>query len=168
MDLGKLALRIAERHGTNADRWYVFLAWLPSIPNVFFSRSLVMYCSMVSAYENVHIRSNLPRLEEATKYANSAGDRCAIHFQKVIYMSNVKFAGCIQASRISIPYKPSCSLANRVCDFAFWSESCVSDERVTGSSGRTCCCGRRDGDVFSSIFFLSYSDGSSYQRLTMM
>ena len=23
VDLGKLALRIAERHGTNADRWYV-------------------------------------------------------------------------------------------------------------------------------------------------
>ena len=86
VDLGKLALRIAERHGTNADRWYVSLAWLSSIPNslipnVFFSRSLVMYCSMVSAYENVHIRSNLPRLEDATKYANSAGDRCAIHLQ---------------------------------------------------------------------------------------
>ncbi|KAI0286668.1 histidine kinase [Russula aff. rugulosa BPL654] len=48
VDLGKLALRIAERHGTNADR----------------CRSLVMYSSMVSAYEN-----------EATKYANSAGDR---------------------------------------------------------------------------------------------
>jgi hypothetical protein len=42
----------------------------------FLSRSLVMYCSMVSAYDNVHIRSNLPRLEEATKYAKSAGDRC--------------------------------------------------------------------------------------------
>lgn len=26
VDLGKLALRIAERHGTNADRWYVPLA----------------------------------------------------------------------------------------------------------------------------------------------
>ncbi|KAI0307475.1 histidine kinase [Multifurca ochricompacta] len=59
VDLGKLALRIAERYGTNADR----------------CRSLVMYCSMVSAYDNVHIRSNLPRLEEAIKYANSAGDR---------------------------------------------------------------------------------------------
>ena len=23
VDLGRLALRIAERHGTNADRWYV-------------------------------------------------------------------------------------------------------------------------------------------------
>ncbi|KAN0138534.1 hypothetical protein V8E53_003522 [Lactarius tabidus] len=59
VDLGRLALRIAERHGTNADR----------------CRSLVMYCSMVSAYDNVHIRSNLPRLEEAAKYAKSAGDR---------------------------------------------------------------------------------------------
>jgi hypothetical protein len=44
-----------------------------------------MYCSMVSAYENVHIRSNLPRLEEATKYANSAGDRCGIHLQRMIF-----------------------------------------------------------------------------------
>jgi len=33
---------------------------------------------MVSAYDNVHIRSNLPRLEEAIKYAHSAGDRCVI------------------------------------------------------------------------------------------
>ena len=41
---------------------------------------------MVSAYENVHIRSNLPRLAEATKYANSAGDRCAIHIQNVIFI----------------------------------------------------------------------------------
>lgn len=81
VDLGKLALRIAERHGTNADRWYVPLAWLSSVLNVFSSRSLVMYCSMVSAYENVHIRSNLPRLEEATKYANSAGDRCVIRYR---------------------------------------------------------------------------------------
>lgn len=24
VDLGRLALRIAERHGTNADRWYVY------------------------------------------------------------------------------------------------------------------------------------------------
>jgi len=63
VDLGKLALGIAERYGTNADR----------------CRSLVMYSSMVSAYDNVHIRSNLPRLEEAAKYANSAGDRCVIH-----------------------------------------------------------------------------------------
>jgi hypothetical protein len=33
VDLGKLALRIAERHGTNADRWYISLAWLSRIPN---------------------------------------------------------------------------------------------------------------------------------------
>lgn len=116
VDLGKLALRIAELHGTNADRWYVPLAWLSLIPNVFFSRSLVMYCSMVSAYENVHIRSNLPRLEDATKYANSAGDRCAIRLQNVIFVK-LDIVGCIQASRISIPSKPNCSLANRVCRY---------------------------------------------------
>jgi biotin synthase-like enzyme len=87
VDLGKLALRIAERHGTNADRWYVSLACLSSTLNISSSRSLVMYCSMVSAYENVHIRSNLTRLEEATKYANSAGDRCVIHHSNLILPS---------------------------------------------------------------------------------
>ena len=44
-----------------------------------------MYCSMVSAYDNVHIRSNLPRLEEATKYANSAGDRCVVRRSRSLY-----------------------------------------------------------------------------------
>jgi hypothetical protein len=28
VDLGKLALHIAERYGTNADRWYVLLVCL--------------------------------------------------------------------------------------------------------------------------------------------
>lgn len=44
-----------------------------------------MYYTMVSAYDNVHIRSNLSRLEEATKYANSAGDRCVVHRPKFLF-----------------------------------------------------------------------------------
>ena len=32
---------------------------------------------MVSGFDNVHIRANLPRLEEAIKYGQSAGDRWA-------------------------------------------------------------------------------------------
>jgi hypothetical protein len=44
-----------------------------------------MYCSMVSAYDNIHIRSNLPRLEEAIKYANSAGDRCVIRHAMLLF-----------------------------------------------------------------------------------
>jgi hypothetical protein len=40
---------------------------------------------MVSAYDNVHIRSNLPRLEEAIKYANSAGDRCVIRREMCLF-----------------------------------------------------------------------------------
>ncbi|KAI9445552.1 histidine kinase [Lactarius indigo] len=82
VDLGRLALRIAERHGTNADR----------------CRSLVMYCSMVSAYDNVHIRSNLPRLEEATKYANSAGDRCVVRHPKSFHLAK---AGLTEYTRVS-------------------------------------------------------------------
>lgn len=41
---------------------------------------------MVSAYDNVHIRSNLPRLEEAIKYANSAGDRCVVRLPVHVYI----------------------------------------------------------------------------------
>ncbi|KAI0320977.1 histidine kinase [Amylostereum chailletii] len=50
-DLGKLGLRIADRFGTSAEK----------------ARSLVLFTSVVSGYDNVHVRTNLPRLEEATK-----------------------------------------------------------------------------------------------------
>lgn len=88
VDLGKLALRIVERHGTNADRWYA--SYCPTVhAERSFSRSLVMYCSMVSAYDNVHIRSNLPRLEEAIKYANSAGDRCVVRYPTLLHTRQI-------------------------------------------------------------------------------
>ena len=35
---------------------------------------------MVSGFDNVHIRANLPRLEEAIKYGQSAGDRIYTSF----------------------------------------------------------------------------------------
>ncbi|KAI0063199.1 STKc type histidine kinase [Artomyces pyxidatus] len=69
-DLGKLALRIAERYGTNSDK-----------------------CSMVSGYDNVHVRANLPRLEEAAKYANSAGDRVYASFAS-FYTIQTKLFTC--------------------------------------------------------------------------
>ncbi|THU88468.1 hypothetical protein K435DRAFT_830560 [Dendrothele bispora CBS 962.96] len=59
VDLAKLALKIAEVHGSSGEK----------------CRAYVLYCAMVSGFDNVHIRSNLPRLEEAFKYGNSAGDR---------------------------------------------------------------------------------------------
>jgi hypothetical protein len=85
VDLGKLALRIVERHGTNADRWYAACCSIIVHTERYFSRSLVMYCSMVSAYDNVHIRSNLSRLEEAIKYADSAGDRYVVRYATVLH-----------------------------------------------------------------------------------
>lgn len=39
------------------------------------SRAQVLFCSMVSGFDNIHIRANLPRLEQAVKYGNSSGDR---------------------------------------------------------------------------------------------
>jgi len=35
---------------------------------------------MVAGFDNVHMRSNLPRLEEAYKYGSSAGDRFVFSF----------------------------------------------------------------------------------------
>ncbi|KAK7468476.1 Chk1 protein kinase [Stygiomarasmius scandens] len=59
VDLAKLALRIAEIHGSSGEK----------------CRAYVLYCAMVAGFDNVHMRSNLPRLEEAYKYGSSAGDR---------------------------------------------------------------------------------------------
>jgi hypothetical protein len=39
------------------------------------SRAQVLFAAMVSSFDSVHIRANIPRLEEALKYGNSAGDR---------------------------------------------------------------------------------------------
>lgn len=39
------------------------------------SRAYVLYCSMVAPFDNAHIRVNIPRLEEAIKHGDSAGDR---------------------------------------------------------------------------------------------
>lgn len=35
----------------------------------------MLFCAMVSGFDNVHVRANLPRLEEAIKYGSGAGDR---------------------------------------------------------------------------------------------
>ncbi|KAF8746288.1 hypothetical protein AX14_000082 [Amanita brunnescens Koide BX004] len=58
-DLAKLALRIADKHGNSGDK----------------CRAQVLFCAMVSGFDNVHVRANLPRLEEAIKYGSGAGDR---------------------------------------------------------------------------------------------
>ncbi|KAF4623556.1 hypothetical protein D9613_002054 [Agrocybe pediades] len=66
-DLAKLALRIADRYGSSGEK----------------CRAQVLFCSMVSGFDNVHIRANLPRLEQAVKYGNSAGDRIYTSFASI-------------------------------------------------------------------------------------
>lgn len=41
----------------------------------FNSRAQVLYCSLASGYDNVHLRAMLPHLESAVKLGHSAGDR---------------------------------------------------------------------------------------------
>ncbi len=74
-DLARLALRIAERHGSSSEKWFVISLYLNVGFNSFCSRAQVLYCSMVSGYDSMHISTMIPRLEEAIQYGNSAGDR---------------------------------------------------------------------------------------------
>lgn len=44
------------------------------------SRAQFLFSIMVSGFDNVHIRANVPRLEQAIKYGQSAGDRIYTSF----------------------------------------------------------------------------------------
>ena len=57
-------------------RIHVTLTWFDLLTMCLLSsRAQVLFCAMVSGFNNVHIRANVPRLEEAIKYGQSAGDR---------------------------------------------------------------------------------------------
>ena len=47
------------------------------------SRAQFLFSIMVSGFDNVHIRANVPRLEQAIKYGQSAGDRIYTSFSTV-------------------------------------------------------------------------------------
>ncbi|KAF7784549.1 hypothetical protein Agabi119p4_714 [Agaricus bisporus var. burnettii] len=59
VDLGRLALEIADRRGTMGEK----------------CRVQVLFCSLVSGFDQIHLKSNLDRLEEAVQYGETAGDR---------------------------------------------------------------------------------------------
>ncbi|KIP05676.1 hypothetical protein PHLGIDRAFT_128752 [Phlebiopsis gigantea 11061_1 CR5-6] len=58
-DLGRLALRLADQYGSSHEK----------------CRALLLFCPLVGGYDSAHYRTNLPRLEQALKYGQSAGDR---------------------------------------------------------------------------------------------
>ncbi|RDX43976.1 histidine kinase [Lentinus brumalis] len=76
-DLGKLALRIADQYGTSFEK----------------CRALLLFSTMVSGFDNVHIRANVPRLEEAIKYGQSAGDRIYTSFATAHLIVNRLYIG---------------------------------------------------------------------------
>lgn len=100
-DLAKLALRIAERHGGSGEK----------------CRAQVLFCSMISGFDNVHIRANLPRLEQAVKYGNSSGDR--------IYTSLASIHTIITKFYV----------AEHLSELVVAAEECVSDVKVLTSTG---------------------------------
>ncbi|KAF9454975.1 dual-domain HisK/Mak2 protein kinase [Macrolepiota fuliginosa MF-IS2] len=58
-DLGRLALQIADKYGSMADK----------------CRAQVLFCALASGFDQTHLRSNIIRLEEAVRYGDTAGDR---------------------------------------------------------------------------------------------
>ncbi|TFY70056.1 hypothetical protein EVJ58_g22 [Rhodofomes roseus] len=84
-DLGKLALRIADQYGTSYEK----------------CRALVLFASMVSGFDNVHIRANLTRLEEALKYGQSAGDKIYTSLAS-IHLTQTKLWICEHVSELVV------------------------------------------------------------------
>ncbi|EPS99596.1 hypothetical protein FOMPIDRAFT_1147208 [Fomitopsis schrenkii] len=84
-DLGKLALRIADQYGSSYEK----------------CRALVLFSSMVSGFDNVHIRTNLTRLEEALKYGQSAGDKIYTSFAS-IHLLQTKLWICEHVSELVV------------------------------------------------------------------
>ncbi|KAJ3802608.1 hypothetical protein GGU11DRAFT_813370 [Lentinula aff. detonsa] len=89
-DLAKLAIRIADVHGSSGEK----------------CRAYVLYCSLVSGYDNVHMRSTLPRLEQALQYGSSAGDRIYTGFSS-LYMISTRLFVC-DYCKISSFCRPLC------------------------------------------------------------
>ncbi|GLB36534.1 putative GAF domain containing protein [Lyophyllum shimeji] len=96
VDLGKLALRIAEKYGHSGEK----------------CRAQVMYCVMVSGYDSVHIRANIPRLQDAIKHGNGAGDRVFTSYASIHLILNRLF------------------VCDHLSDLVVAAEECFSDVRI--------------------------------------
>ncbi|GJE87861.1 histidine kinase [Phanerochaete sordida] len=66
-DLGKLALRLADQYGSSHEK----------------CRALLLFAPLVSGYDSAHYRTNIPRLEQALKFGQSAGDRLYCSFSSL-------------------------------------------------------------------------------------
>ncbi|KAJ8091390.1 Chk1 protein kinase [Marasmius tenuissimus] len=98
--LGKLALRIADQHGTSVEK----------------CRANVLFVAMVSPYDNVHIRTTIPKLEDAIKYGNSAGDRIYTSFAS-LHMIATRLYVCDHLNELVTAAEES------VNDIKIWSPS---------------------------------------------
>ena len=45
-----------------------------------YSRALLLFSALVAGYDSAHYRTNIPRLEQALKFGQSAGDRLYASF----------------------------------------------------------------------------------------
>ncbi|KAH9850662.1 histidine kinase [Lenzites betulinus] len=99
-DLGKLALRIADQYGSSFEK----------------CRALLLFSIMVSGFDNVHIRANIPRLEQAIKYGQSAGDRIYTSFSAA-HLVVTRLYICDHLSELVVGAEEA------VSDIALWTPS---------------------------------------------
>lgn len=97
VDLGKLALRIADRHGSSGEK----------------CRAQVLFCGLVSGFDSAHIRGVLPRLEEAVKHGNGAGDRIYTSFASIHIIATKLY------------------LCEHLNELVIAAQECVNDVRLT-------------------------------------
>ncbi|OCH84424.1 histidine kinase [Obba rivulosa] len=137
-DLGKLALRIADMYGTSYEK----------------CRALVLFSSMVAGFDNVHIRANLARLEEAMKYGQSAGDRVYTSFASV-HVIQTRLWVCDHLSELVFAAEES------VSDVKLWSPS--GDIAVLGQ-GLLNCIRAIGGFTIADTADAAFDTGSFIER----
>ena len=74
-DLGRLALKIADKHGSISEKWFDSLHGPTTTHLTLFSRVRVLFCGLIASFDQVHLGTHLELLGEAARYGETAGDR---------------------------------------------------------------------------------------------
>jgi len=89
-DLGRLALKIADKHGSISEKWFDCLHGSIATHRTFFSRVRVLFCGLIAGFDQAHLGSHLELLGEAVRYGETVGDRyISSKFRDVL----LKYAG---------------------------------------------------------------------------
>ncbi|KAJ3575904.1 hypothetical protein NP233_g779 [Leucocoprinus birnbaumii] len=94
-DLGRLALQIADMHGSMAEK----------------CRAQVLFCGLAAPFDQAHLSSNLERLGEAIRYGETAGDRLYTGFA-VLHSICIRLYICDHLSDVVVSAEEAATDAN--------------------------------------------------------